>query len=199
MTSTTPANRATRLHVRGRLDLARHAIELLRNKEETLQREHTRLKGHADRTEVVWRERVEQAAIWLLRARALGASGELGEATGSPAEATIDVAWRTSMGVTYPGSTHCTPSAPPRLRTSAALVPTADAFRAALHSAAQHAAARTALARVRAELAHTRRRRRALEKRLVVRLEADLHQLDLALDERDRESALRTQLAMKRR
>jgi len=99
------------------------------------------------------------------------------------------------MGVTYPGTVVPTPGSPHEFTTTAALVPTCTAFQAALTAAAEHAAATAALRRVEAELATTRRRRRALEERLQPRLQAQLHRLDLALDERDREMALRTRLA----
>jgi V/A-type H+-transporting ATPase subunit D len=195
MTSTTPANRAVRLQLRSRLALATHAAELLHNKEEALQRESTRLRAHAARTEAAWRERLADARIWLLRARALGASSELARLHDQSCLATVDIAWQSSMGVTYPGTVRCEPTPTPKLTTTSALAPTSTTFRAALDAAAQHAAASTALQRVERELASTRRRRRALEQRLQPRLQAQLHRLDLTLDERDRETAVSTRLA----
>jgi V/A-type H+-transporting ATPase subunit D len=197
MTSTTPTNRAARLRLRARLDLTAHAVELLRNKEEALRREQTRLRAHSDRTEIDWQQRLAEARTWLLRARALGASSELARLVRPRRPATIEIAWQTSMGVTYPGAVDITPSPPPNLTSTAALVPTADAYRAALEVAAQHAAASAAFRRVATELADTRRRRRALEYRLLPSLESQLHRLDLTLDERDRDTALRTQLAIR--
>ncbi|MDH5520105.1 MAG: V-type ATP synthase subunit D [Acidimicrobiia bacterium] len=199
MTSATTANRAARLHLQGRLDLATHASELLHSKEEALQREHNRLRGHADRTQADWHERLHQAAIWLLRARALGAGSELTTGSQPPERATVDINWRTSMGVTYPGTVRTTAGSTPAFTSTAALTPTRDAYAAALDAATEHAAARAALQRVEAELADTRRRRRALEQHLVPRLQSELHRLDLTLDERDRDAALRTQLAIRRR
>jgi vacuolar-type H+-ATPase subunit D/Vma8 len=46
-------------------------------------------------------------------------------------------------------------------------------------------------------VSNTRRRRRAIEQRLRPRLESQLHKLDLDLDERDRDAAVRTQLAIR--
>lgn len=195
MISSAPANRAVRLQLRSRLDLAAHAAELLDNKEEALRRERIRLEGHLSRTQTEWHQRLATAATWLLRARALGAGAELATLDPPPDAATIDVAWQTAMGVTYPGAVDTTPAPVPELTTTAALAPTTSAYRAALDAAAQHAAATAALRRVDDELVNTRRRRRALEQHLEPRLRAEIHRLDLILDERDRDTALRTQLA----
>ena len=101
------------------------------------------------------------------------------------------------MGVNYPGDVACLPGGPPDLATTAALVPTGAAFRAALVAGAEHAAATAALHRVETELSNTSRRRRAIEQRLQPRLEAEIHKLDLDLDERDRDAAVRTLLAVR--
>ena len=189
-------NRAARLKLRSRLDLSRHASELLRNKEEALRRERARLEGHANHTRQQWRDRCTDAAALLLRARALGASAEVAamlERPAHPAGVTIDS--QTSMGVTYPGTVHCTPGSTPVLTTTAVLIIATEGYRIALTSGAQAAAAAAALDRVQTELAHTRRRRRAIEQRLQPHLETQLHRLDLDLDERDRDAAVRTQLA----
>ena len=197
---TRTANRSARLHLRANLDLARHAVELLHNKEEALQREQARLEGHAKRTEQQWLDHCHDASTWLLRARALGASSEVTSMLDDafqPAEVTV--AWQAAMGVTYPGEVHCTPATPPNLTSTAALVPTTTAYQTALTAGAEHAAATAALHRLETELSNTRRRRRAIEQRLQPRLETQLHQLDLDLDERDRDAAVRTQLATRHR
>lgn len=193
MTRTASVNRATRLRLLDRLALVRHAVELLHNKEIALQREQTRLEGHASRTEEQWRNQLDAARTWLLRVKALGAGPELGT-IGEPA--TIEIQWQTSMGVTYPGSVSSTAGSTPPLVSTAALGPARAAYEQALAAGAQHAAAGVALRRVQSELVATRRRRRALEQRLEPRLEDELHQLDLVLDERDREAAIRTRLAV---
>lgn len=191
-------NRAARLRMRATLDLADHAIELLRNKEEAMRREQARLEGHAERTERQWHDHCDNAREWLLRARALGASAEIADLLGErPRAAIITVAWQAAMGVTYPGDVECVPGPPPALATTAALVPTAAAYRSTLVSGAEHAAATAALHRLEAELTNTRRRRRAIEQRLQPTLEAQLHKLDLDLDERDRDAAVRTHLAIR--
>jgi len=191
-------DRATRLRLQKRLDLTRHAVELLRSKEEALRREATRLRGHARRTDEEWVERAGRAATWLLRARALGAGGGLTARPEPRIPATLELDWRGSMGVIYPGSVTCTAGAGPAPMGTAALGPATEAAAAALVAGARHAAATTALHRVEGELAVTGRRRRALERRLRPRLEAQLHRLDLALEERERDAALRTRLATRR-
>ena len=193
-------NRASRLQLRTKLDLARHAIDLLRNKEEALRREQARLEGHAHRTEQEWTARCGDATTWLLRARALGASSEIAAMLDYPSEpAVVTIRWQSAMGVAYPGAVNCTPGAPTAPTTTAAMVPAAAAYQDALIAGATHAAATTALQRLEDELSNTRKRRRAIEQRLQPRLETQLHQLDLDLDERDRDAAVRTQLATRHR
>lgn len=196
--STHTVNRAARLELRARLELARHAVDLLRNKEEALRREQARLEGHAHITAEQWTRRCGDASAWLMRARALGARTELDRAhdPGSTA-AQITIAWQGAMGVVYPGEVTCISGTAPAPTSTAAIVPTAAAYRAALVAGGQHAAATAALHRLEAELATTRRRRRAIQERLQPRLEAQLHRLDVDLDERDRDAAVRIQLAIR--
>jgi V/A-type H+-transporting ATPase subunit D len=190
------ANRAERLHLIERLELARHAAELLHGKEQALQRERVRLEAHADRSRNEWVRSCEEASLWLQRARCLGGSEEismLAAQCSQPAEVTIS--WQSSMGITYPDSVECTAARQPGLTSTAALGPATDAHHEALRNAATHASTTAALTRLDAELASTRRRRRAITERLVPSLEARLDDLDLHLDERDREEALRVRLA----
>ena len=189
-------SRAARLHLITRLELARHAVDLLHSKEQALQREGARLEVHAERARDAWDRSAAEAATWLQRARALGAADELEVlAARNPRAAEIVIDWQASMGITYPGDARCTPAVQPDLTASAALAPTMQAHHRALEAATTHAATRTALARLDAELSTTRRRRRAIADRLVPRLEDDLRALELDLDEQDREEALRVRLA----
>jgi V/A-type H+-transporting ATPase subunit D len=195
MSAEASTDRAARLRLQSRLDLTGQAIELLHSKEEALQREAIRLRGHARRAAADWAEGTAAATTWLLRARALGA-GPGPDGPSRPQEpATVTLDWRHSMGVTYPGSLSCRPGTGTPPVATAALGPAARAFAEALRAGAASASAGEALRRVESELAATRRRRRALERRLQPRLRARLHRLDLALDERERAAALRTRLA----
>jgi vacuolar-type H+-ATPase subunit D/Vma8 len=196
MTTHSTTSRAARLRLIGRLDLARHASELLHGKEQALQRERVRLEGHADRARRDWAESCEDGATWLQRARCLGASNELAELSErGPRPAAVTIEWQTSMGITYPGDVDCLPAHQTGLSSTAALQPTVDAFHRALRCAATHASTSAALARLDSELAATRRRRRAIADRLIPTLEGELVDLELHLDEQDREEALRVHLA----
>lgn len=197
-TAANPRTRAGRLRLVARLELARHGVDLLHSKEEALQRERTRLEGHVARTRNQWEQSCTDAAAWLLRSRAMGASEELASivAFGSN-PATVTAHWQASMGITYPGDVDCTPGTEPTVTTTAALRPTIDAYRIALTVAAEHASTTAALRRLDAELGNTRRRRRAIEQRLLPDLEEALRDLDLHLDEQDRDEALRVHIATK--
>jgi V/A-type H+-transporting ATPase subunit D len=132
----------------------------------------------------------------LTRARVLGAGDEIRALIErGPSPAVVNANWQTSMGTTYPGAVDCSPGAPVAFSCTAAIRPAIDAFRNALTAGATHAATTTALRRLDTELANTRRRRRAIGERLVPRLERVLHELDLQLDEQDREEAIRVQIA----
>ena len=200
MTGHSTTSGAARLELMNRLELARHASELLHGKEQALQRERVRLAGHADRARRQWVESCERAAVWLQRARCLGASDELAVLVrqGGP-PATVTIEWQTSMGITYPGSVRCDPGPLPPVTSTAALLPAAEAYRRALEAAAEHAATSAAVRRLDDELAATRRRRRAIEEHLQPTLDAARRALDLHLDELDREEALRVRVAAGRR
>lgn len=193
-------NRAGRLRLAGRLELAHHAVVLLRTKEEALRRERMRLEGHVTRSAERWRTSCHQATRRLLEARLVGASGELDALVArGPDPAVIVPNWQSSMGIVYPGDVRCEPGRRPAMTATAALVAATDAFRDALDAAADHATTTTAWRRLDAELATTRRRRRAIEEHLAPRLEAQLRDLDLHLDELDREQAVRVSIAATRR
>lgn len=200
MSATPTPTAAARLRLIRQERLALHAVELLSGKEAALERECARLSGHASRTEQRWRERSEDAATWLLRSRMLGCTNELDRVIGTgSATADIDVTWQNSMGVTYPGDARCAYGAPPALFSTAALASTVDAHREALAAAADHAVMSAAVARLHTELVATRRRRRAIEDRLLPRLSSERHALEIHLDEQDRDQALRVRLASKQR
>ena len=190
--------RAGRLRLVARLDVAAHAAELLRSKEEVLERERVRLEGHAKRASGEWAGICDVAASELVRARMLGASRELARLRGG-GTATITPDWQDAMGIVYPGGVECEPGERPAVTATAALRPATDSYRAALVAAGQHAAASAAVERLDAELAATRRRRRAIEDRLHPALSAALHELDLHLDEADRDEALRVRMAVRQR
>jgi vacuolar-type H+-ATPase subunit D/Vma8 len=198
--STPPRTRADRLRLLHEVDTARRAGTLLHSKEEALEREQDRVAGHLTRARAEWAERVGRATALLVRARALGASGELDRVVAAgAATATAEPTWQVSMGVGYPTSVACTPGPEPELTATAALGPAAEAFREALEAAATAAAAELAHRRLGRELAETRRRRRAVEERLLPDLLETCRRLELYLDELDREEALRVRTAVRLR
>lgn len=195
----TPRTRADRLRLIGRIELARRAGQLLRSKEEALERERDRLAGHAARARAEWELRMSTATATLVRARTLGAGTELaGLVSGAAAAARVTPDWQTSMGIAYPGEVACDPGPEPVVSSTAALRPAIDAYRHALAAAAALAAATEAEQRLDTELAQTRRQRRAVEDRLLPDLEDARHRLDLHLDELDREEAQRVRTAVDR-
>jgi vacuolar-type H+-ATPase subunit D/Vma8 len=199
--STRPApTRADRQRLAARLELVEHAADLLRSKEEALDRERVRLQGYESRAADEWRARWAAATRELLRARALGAGPELDRLARTDSSSTaVTPRWQTSMGVTYPGSVDCELGTRPELTSTAALRPATDAYVEALDAAAGHAAAAMAVHRLERELNATRRRRRAIEEHLRPSLQSTIRRLDLQLDELDRESAMRVRVAVDRR
>ena len=97
----------------------------------------------------------------------------------------------TEAGVTYPSTaTVELPDRPPTPGT-AALDVAADRTGRALEAAVAHAAASAAARRVDAEQTATVRRLRAIRDRWLPRLEAELAETDLRLDETEREEISR--------
>lgn len=194
---TAPARtRADRLRLVAQTAVATHAAELLRSKEEALTRERDRLEGHARRAADDWQQTGAAATDALLRARLLGASSDLRAPFGAAAQVRPD--WRVSMGITYPGRVEIEAGEPPPMVSTAALRPAAERYRDALDAAGRSAAASMAVRRLDDELVATRRRRRALEDRLIPSLDEARRVLDLHLEELDRDEATRIRLAVGR-
>ena len=108
--------------------------------------------------------------------------------------------WQTQMGVEYPGDVTAEPGPAPTVTASAAFGPAIEAYRAALDRRAPNTRRPASHSdAVEHEVAETRRRRRAVTKRLVPRLREQLRQIEIDLDESEREEATRTRLAVDRR
>jgi V/A-type H+-transporting ATPase subunit D len=108
--------------------------------------------------------------------------------------ASVDIAWKTVMGVRYPAEVEC--ALPPldaddRSPGSVALIAARTALVDAVEAAAAYAAAVTARRVIDAEIEDTRRRLRAITDRLVPRLDAALTRLTQRLDETEREESFR--------
>ena len=184
----TPTGRAGRALLRRRLDAASRARGTLEVKLSRLQEEQTRLRAALDELTARWRDEVERGERWLLRALLQG--GRQGLDLASPAgPAEVTVRWTSTMGVRHPGSAEYRPPAADaaRVDTGTAVAHARAAYRAAAATGVQVATAAAAVDALAAEAAATRRRLRALDRRVLPQLRTALARLELDLEERDRE------------
>jgi len=182
-----PPGRAGRVWLADRVEVARRAAELLDRKQQLQRREQRRLAALSERTGEEWSASAREADRWCARALVGGGRDDLRRAGGRVLAAQAELTWTSQAGVTYPATaTTLLPPFPP-LGGDVALVQAAEAYRRALDAAVQHAAASAALTKVAAELAATSRRLRAIRDRWLPDLQAGLSQLDLRLDETERE------------
>lgn len=189
-----PPGRAGRLLLLARIDVARRAAGLLDRKLAILRGEERRLAILVEKTQDAFQWSAAEADLWLLRAGLLGGQRPLLAAQApTVGHATLHVSWRVAMGVSYPDTVELHLPPPDRIPAvgSSALPRAAVAHQQALTAGVRYAVAATALARVRAELTATRRRRRSIQDRLLPRLEAALYAVELGLDEAEREEGLR--------
>ena len=151
----------------------------------------------ADHFDREWSAACAQARTWLLRVALVGGEDAvLGAAAQEPAR--VEVTWATTMGLGYPVgaevvSPASTRSVPPG---NAAGVPAAEAFDAALRAGVRSAAAQEAVRRVEAEIAVTRRRMRALERRWMPWLRQALAEREAVLEQAEREDGVRLRRAV---
>jgi V/A-type H+-transporting ATPase subunit D len=182
--------------LRRRLATAQRGREQLDRKLHILIPELQRRRIQAKQWRQQWADACEEADTWLLRATLLGGQDALRNAA-APQLAQINVTWATAMGVSYPADArladHTAQAA--ALAGNAAIAPATSAFQAALLAAIRTAAAEEAVRRVEAEIAVTRRRLRALEKRWLPRLQEALTQLELSLDQAEQEDGMRLRRA----
>lgn len=190
-----PSGRAGRPWLAHRIDVARRGSDVLEQKRQALLREQQRFAERLAEATRDWERAAGEAAVWLRRAAVLGGERPLALArfhAGAPADVELD--WRNTLGVVYPAEARVRHAEPPRLAGlggTSALVSAAAAHRAAVASAARFAAARAAHERVSQELRRTSRRLRAIERVWLPTHERALAQLELALDEGEREEAAR--------
>lgn len=186
--------RAGRMRVERRLQTARHGAELLDRKQRIMATELERLQLRAGQIRLEWEDRGREAAVWLQRAAALDGRERIGAASPSePAE--VEVRWGGAMGVVFPEDALCEPPPTVPAGGSSALSYAAAVHRSALTAAVRDAAAQRAVLLVSAELAATRTRQRAVEKKWVPRLEDELLAIRRQLDEQEREEGLRLRWA----
>ena len=193
-----PPGRAGRVWLAERLEVAQRAAELLEHKQQLLRREQRRLAELAGRTGRQWAALAAEADTWNARALVAGGRDELSRVASVIGPARIRLEWTSGAGVTYPSIVATDFPGPPAMAGSAALPLAAGACSRALDAAVRHAAATTALARVETELVATVRRLRAIRDRWLPRLAEQLRELDLRLDENEREEITRLRWAGQR-
>ncbi len=192
-----PPGRAGRIWLRRRLSTAERGRDQLDRKLRILLPEQQRLRIQVDRSTASWVSACEQARTWLLRSTLLSGEDALRNVA-PPGLVGVEIGWTTVMGLSYPkdirivGPTSPSPTPP----SNAAVTPTADAFRAALLAGVRLAVDQDALRGVDAEIAVTRRRLRALDKRWLPWLNDSLTALDLSLEQAEQEDGIRLRRAV---
>ena len=182
------------MRVERRLQTARHGAQLLDRKQRIMANQLEHLQLRAGRSLREWEDRAREAAVWLQRAAALDGRERI-EVASSTRPAEVEVQWGGAMGVAYPEDACCEPPDAPTAGGSSALSYAAAAHRSALTAAVRHAAAQRAVLLVSAELAATRTRQRAVEKRWVPRLENELLAIRRQPGEQELEEGLRLRWA----
>ena len=191
-----PPGRAGRTWLRRRLSTAERGREQIDRKLRILFPEQQRLRIQADRDRAAWWSACADADRWLLRAALLGGQDGIRDAS-TLEPVTVEVRWSTTMGLSYPSGAEVSPAADDVSLPAAnsAIAPAATAFREALRAGVRTAAAEEAVRRLDAEIAVTRRRLRALDKRWLPRLRAELVSLELTLEQTEQEDAQRLRRA----
>ena len=194
---TIPPGRAGRMWLRGRLATAERGRDQLDRKLRILIPERQRLQTRLELRRRAWSAAYDEAQTWGLRAALLGGEDAIRGAT--PAHpADVQVTWTSAMGLSYPEDAVLAEPAPgdEAVPSNAAIVPATAAFRAALLAGARAAAAQEAVSRLESEIAVTRRRMRALDKRWLPWLRESLARLELTLEQTEQEDGMRLRRAV---
>ena len=191
-----PPGRAGRMWLRRRLGTAERGRDQLDRKLRILLPELQRLRIQAGRLRAQWAAACADASTWLLRATLLGGQDVLRKAEPS-APVEIELTWTTAMGLRYPVDvTIVNPVEElPMPAGNSAIGPATAAFRTALRCGVRAAAADDAVRRVEAEIAVTRRRLRALEKRWLPWLQDALTGLEQSVELAEQEDGMRLRRA----
>ena len=194
-----PPGRAGRLWLIHRLDVALRGADVLDQKRLALLRQRARLAAVLEETRSDWERAAREAETWWNRAAVLGGERMLElAAAGGSTRAEVRVEWRNSLGVVHPAEADVTTGGPPVPPGSSALAYAAGAHAHALEAAARYGATRMAYERTEAELRATALRLRALERRWIPEHERALAARELALDETEREDAVRNRWVIRR-
>ncbi len=194
-----PPGRSGRLWLRHRIESATRAQDLLDHKQRELMSEVRRLRTVRERAGEAWEQ-----ALHDTRQKMKGVDSEGGStlvrlaATLGGEPAGVEVDWHTVMGVHYPiGARAILPEPTPLgpLPGGAALSAARDAFRTALEAAVAVAAVDAAFGRIQSELTRTTRALRALDRRAIPAYRGALAEVELRLDEAEREDMIRVRWA----
>ncbi|MGZ4173521.1 MAG: V-type ATP synthase subunit D [Solirubrobacteraceae bacterium] len=189
-----PPGRAGRPWLVHRLEVARRGAELLDEKYRALAREQRRLRPLLATAREQWELAAPEAARWQARAAVLGGERQFELLRAAATPASLEVGWRTVLGVRCPAEADLTAIPEPEqsvLGGSAALVAAAQAHRHALETAVQVAVLDGALGRIDTALHAVAVRRNAIQRRWIPAHEQALAALDLALEELEREDSAR--------
>jgi len=196
-----PPGRAGRTWLLERLEIAGRGADLLDRKRRALLREQMRLRAEAEQARHAWQQAQSEAQLWIGRASVLDGVGRLEVlARHAHTHAVLELSWSNLMGARLPSAERLELPDPPALSAlgaSSAAVNAARAHCEATRAAARYALAERAYQELSAELARATRRLRALQKRWIPQHEAALAQLELALDESQREQAARVRWAIR--
>ena len=196
-----PPGRQGRLWLSARLGVAERGAELLEQKRRALMTEVQRLAAAEEQSRRTWETAAIDARLWLLRAVLLAGERQLDltlHNRGRAAE--VEVSRGSVMGVIFPDRTMTTASEGGLLLGSSAAFDRAlEAWRTALALGVQAAAAERAHAEVSRQFALTARRQRVIERVWLPTLTAALRDLDLRLDEMERQDAIRARWVLHRR
>jgi V/A-type H+-transporting ATPase subunit D len=163
---------------------------MLDRKERILEDELARLRIRVEKTHAEWLATCAEAAQWLSRAQAI--EGRAAIAAAAPGvSARVEPEWEQRMGIAYPADVTLNLPEIPASTGGSTVSYTAATHRAATVEGARHAAALRATAIVSAELAATRSRRRAVERRWIPRMQEQLRSIEQVLEEQELEDILR--------
>jgi V/A-type H+/Na+-transporting ATPase subunit D len=197
-----PPGRAGRLWLVHRIDAGGRGEDVLEQKRRALAREEVRLRGEVELAAAEWRRAAAAARHWLRRAALLGGERSLAVARFYAAgEAEVEIDWRNTLGVVHPAEVRVVPATKRIVAHSGtlALEPAAEAHRGAVAAAARHAAVSSSHRLIAAELALTARRLRTIERRWLPEHRRALQELELRLDEEEREESGRIRWAARAR
>jgi V/A-type H+/Na+-transporting ATPase subunit D len=192
-----PPGRAGRIWLRRRLSAAERGREQLDRKLRVLVVEQAKLRAVAESYRRQWVGACGEGSDWLLRAALLGGEDALRQAT--PREpVTVRVTWTNTVGVRHPRDVAILGDidAVTAGLGNAALAPAIRAFEQAMTAGVRTAAADEAVRRVGTEIAVTRRRMRALDKRWLPWLREALAERELVLEQAEQEDGVRLRRAV---